>query len=107
MTCLTSTVLLTVGASLHVQAQAVESAKLAQNKNCLTCHAINTQSMGPSFHEIASKYQARADATDYLAQAIINGKVGVWGGIPMPANTQLSAAEASQLARWILSLNKR
>jgi cytochrome c len=39
-----------------------------------------------------------------LARKIVEGGVGVWGPVPMPANTQLTAAQASALADWILSL---
>jgi len=34
---------------------------------------------------------------------IQKGGVGVWGQIPMPANPQVSAAEAETLAKWILA----
>lgn len=78
---------------------------LAQRKNCMACHAVGKPLMGPSFHDIAGKYTARADASDYLAQSIVKGSVGVWGGVPMPANTQLTSAEAHTLAQWVLSLH--
>ncbi|KAB0637404.1 c-type cytochrome [Burkholderia latens] len=78
---------------------------LAQRKNCMACHAIGKPLMGPSFHDIAGKYASRADAADYLAQSIVKGSVGVWGGVPMPANTQLTSAEAHTLAQWVLSLH--
>jgi cytochrome c len=60
--------------------------------------------MGPPFHDIAGKYTARADAVDYLAQSIVKGSIGVWGSVPMPANTQLTSAEAHTLAQWVMSL---
>ena len=34
----------------------------------------------------------------------MKGGSGVWGPVPMPANTQVSEAEARQLATWVLSL---
>jgi cytochrome c len=34
----------------------------------------------------------------------MKGGVGVWGQIPMPANPQVSEAEAKQLVTWILGL---
>jgi cytochrome c len=34
----------------------------------------------------------------------MKGGSGVWGQIPMPANPQVSAAEAKTLAKWVLSL---
>ncbi|AOK05109.1 c-type cytochrome [Burkholderia sp. AU19243] len=78
---------------------------LAQRKNCMACHAVGKPLMGPSFHDIAGKYAMRADAVDYLAQSIVRGSVGVWGGVPMPANTQLTSAEAHTLAQWVMSLH--
>ncbi|MFB0915047.1 MAG: cytochrome C', partial [Burkholderiaceae bacterium] len=40
---------------------------------------------------------------DKLAAKIMKGGSGVWGAIPMPANPQVSAAEANILAAWVLS----
>ena len=70
----------------------------------MACHAIGKPLMGPSFHDIAGKYAARGDAADYLAQSIVKGSVGVWGSVPMPANTQLTSIEAHTLAQWVLSV---
>ncbi|KUZ06746.1 cytochrome C [Burkholderia diffusa] len=84
--------------------QAANGLVLAQRKNCMACHAVGKPLMGPSFHDIAGKYGARADAVDYLAQSIVKGSVGLWGGVPMPANTQLTSVEAHTLAQWVLSL---
>jgi cytochrome c len=39
-----------------------------------------------------------------LAVKIREGGGGVWGAVPMPANPQVSEAEAKKLAAWILSL---
>ena len=38
-----------------------------------------------------------------LADKIMKGGSGVWGAVPMPANPQVSPAEAKQLAAWVLS----
>ncbi|KVF77011.1 cytochrome C [Burkholderia sp. FL-7-2-10-S1-D7] len=97
--------LLTGSASAAHADQASDGLVLAQRKNCMACHAVDKPLMGPSFHDIAGKYAARADAVDYLAQSIVKGSVGVWGGVPMPANTQLTSIEARTLAQWVLSLH--
>jgi cytochrome c len=39
-----------------------------------------------------------------LAAKIIKGGSGVWGAVPMPANPQVSEAEAKKLAIWVLSV---
>jgi cytochrome c len=50
------------------------------------------------------KYASRADAETYLAHKIIDGSTGIWGQVPMPANTQLTPDQAAILASWILTL---
>ena len=77
---------------------------LATAKNCMACHAIDKKLVGPSYKEVAGKYAGQKDAVDKLAAKIQKGGSGVWGPVPMPANTQVNEAEAKQLAAWVLSL---
>ena len=51
--------------------------------------------------------QGQPGAADYLAQSIRNGGKGRWGAVPMPAQPQVSAQQAHELAEWILSLAKQ
>ena len=81
------------------------SPDLAQKKNCMACHAVDKKLVGPSYKDVAAKYGGQKDAADKLAQKIMKGGSGVWGAIPMPANPQVSEAEAKQLAQWVLSLS--
>ena len=83
---------------------ALASADLAQKKNCMACHAMDKKLIGPGYKEVAAKYAGQKDAADKLAEKIVKGGVGVWGQVPMPANPQVSAAEAKTLATWILTL---
>lgn len=99
----TAAALLIAAMPAHAQ-QPASGPLLAQRKNCMACHAIAAPLMGPPFHAIADRYLARADAADYLAQSIVKGSVGVWGPVPMPANTQLTTDKAYLLARWIMTL---
>jgi cytochrome c len=82
---------------------ALASADLAQKKNCMACHAMDKKLIGPGYKEVAAKYAGQKDAADTLAEKIVKGGVGVWGQVPMPANPQVSAAEAKTLATWILT----
>ena len=84
-------------------APAFASPDLAQKKNCMACHAVDKKLVGPSYKDVAAKYSGQKDAVDKLAQKIMKGGSGVWGAIPMPANPQVSEAEAKQLAQWVLS----
>ena len=76
---------------------------LATAKNCMACHAIGKKLVGPAYKEVAAKYAGQKDAADKLAAKILKGGSGVWGPVPMPANTQVSEAEAKKLAAWVLT----
>ena len=76
---------------------------LATAKNCMTCHAVDKNLLGPSFREIAVKYASDKGAPERLAVKIVTGGGGVWGVAVMPANTQVTEAEAKKLAAWVLS----
>jgi len=84
-------------------APAFANADLAQKKNCMACHAVDKKLVGPAYKEVAAKYAGQKDAVDKLAQKVIKGGAGVWGQVPMPANAQVSEAEAKQLVQWVLT----
>jgi cytochrome c len=86
-----------------VTGPALASPELAQKKNCLACHATDKKVVGPAYKDVAAKYAGQKDAADKLAEKIMKGSSGVWGQVPMPANPQVNAAEAKQLAAWVLT----
>ncbi|SIT48840.1 Cytochrome c-552 [Paraburkholderia ribeironis] len=77
---------------------------LAQQQNCMSCHSVTRPFMGPALREVAVKYAGREDAANYLKHKILDGSTGVWGRVPMPANTQLTPDQAATLAAWVLTL---
>ena len=77
---------------------------LAQSKNCMACHNVDKKVVGPAYKDVAAKYKADKTAADKLAIKIIKGGSGVWGPVPMPANSQVNEAEAKKLATWILGM---
>ncbi len=93
---------LAVGALMSQAAFANE--QLAKEKNCLACHAVESKLVGPAYKDVAAKYKGDKTAEAKLATKILKGGSGVWGAIPMPANPQVSEAEAKTLAHWVLSL---
>ncbi|MDO8905912.1 c-type cytochrome [Hydrogenophaga sp.] len=95
--------LLIMAALTAFSATALADAALAKSKNCMACHAVDKKLVGPSYKDVAQKYGADAKAVDALAVKIIKGGSGVWGAIPMPANPQVSEAEAKILAAWVMS----
>lgn len=82
---------------------AMANADLAKSKNCMACHAAANKVVGPAYKDIAAKYAGQKDAEDKLVTKVIKGGSGVWGPVPMPANNQLSEAEARTLVKWILA----
>ena len=82
---------------------AMADMQLATSKNCLACHAVANKLVGPSFKDIAAKYAGQDGAPEKLANKVMKGGGGVWGVVPMPANTQVSPAEAQKLVAWILT----
>ncbi len=83
---------------------AMANPDLAHKKNCMACHAIGEKVIGPAYKDVAAKYAGQPDAPARLAQKVMKGGTGVWGVAVMPANPQVSEAEAKQLVHWILSL---
>lgn len=77
---------------------------LAVKKNCLACHYVDKRKYGPSFQQVAAKYADQKKAAEVLAKKIRRGGTGVWGQDVMPPQPQVSATEASALAKYVLSV---
>jgi cytochrome c len=95
--------LFALAALAAISAPALADQALATAKNCMACHAVDKKLVGPAYKEVATKYAGQKDAVDKLAVKIIKGGSGVWGPVPMPANAQVSEAEAKKLASWVLT----
>lgn len=93
-----------IGLGALAPAQASEA--LAGQKACLACHQVSKPVVGPSFVDIAKKYKGDKKAVDKLAAKVRKGGGGVWNMPmgPMPAQGQVSEAEAKQIVSWILTL---
>lgn len=76
---------------------------LAQKNACMACHAVDKKLVGPSYQDVAKKYAGQKDAAANLAKSIKAGGSGKWGPVPMPAQPNLSEADAKTLAAWILA----
>jgi cytochrome c len=82
---------------------ATTTADLAKAKNCMVCHALTSKVVGPAYNSVAAKYAGQKDAEDKLTKKVLIGGYGVWGPVPMPANPQVTEAEARTLVKWVLS----
>jgi cytochrome c len=96
--------LIIMAAMAAISTSALADQALATAKNCMACHAVDKKLVGPSYKDVAKKYAGDAKAVDMLAGKIVKGGSGVWGAIPMPANPQVSDADAKKLAAWILGM---
>jgi cytochrome c len=85
-------------ASIAMTAATVANAQqeLAQKSGCLTCHAVDTKKMGPSFKDVAAKYKGKADAEATLTDKLSSGK-----GHPA---VKASADDVKSLVKWILAM---
>src|SRR3954465_4639320 len=89
--------------AVFVASPAFAQQDLAQKKNCMACHAVDKKLVGPAYKDVAAKYAGQKDAVDKLTQKVLKGGSGNWGAVPMPANPQVTEAEAKQLVQWVLS----
>jgi cytochrome c len=83
-------------------ADAVTRADLAKSTGCTACHGVTQKVVGPAFREIGGRYAGDAGAAERLAHRVRQGSTGAWGPVPMPAQSQVSDADARTLVRWIL-----
>ncbi len=88
------------------QAAVVTAEALLEANNCIACHKLDQALVGPAYGEVADAYRNRTDAIDYLVGKILKGGTGVWGDHVMAAQPQLSATEATKIARFIMSLGQ-
>lgn len=82
---------------------AAANPQLAQKNACLGCHAVDKKLVGPAYQDVAKKYAGQPEAVATLADSIRKGGSGKWGPIPMPAQPNLSEADAKTLAGWVLA----
>jgi glucose/arabinose dehydrogenase/cytochrome c551/c552 len=88
----------------QVISDAAMGESLIKGLDCLACHKSVGKSIGPSYTDIALRYQDKPNNTGYLAKTILLGSTGVWGETNMPAHPDLSEADAQLIAKYIESL---
>ncbi len=107
-----ATAFFVLAAGLSVSGAALADAKLAQEKACLSCHAVDKKLVGPSAQDIAARYTDAAKFPDRkavvakLVEKVKKGGQGTWGPVPMPAQAAVSDADAQKLIEWMLAQKK-
>jgi cytochrome c len=88
-------------------AQFATGKKLMEDSDCKACHVIDRKSIGPMYLDVVKKYKDDPKAIDYLAKKIISGGSGVWGEVAMSAHPQMAQQDATEIAKYILSLGDK
>ena len=90
--------------------QAVASAKLAEAKQCMQCHSVDKDTIGPSFQKIKAIYSPMKNREAKLIDVMRHGSDATLGPMSgrarMPDDSErppITNREAKQLARWILA----
>lgn len=81
--------------------------ELIAGSDCLTCHKVNEKVIGPSYVDVAKKYEATDANIKLLADKVINGGSGVWGEVAMAGHPQISEDDAQAIVKYILSLKNQ
>ncbi len=82
----------------------MSGSNLIAANDCLTCHKIDGTSNGPSYRQIAAKYDLNEGNIENLAYKIIKGGKGLWGQNAMTPHPNLPRPQAQEMVRYILTL---
>lgn len=78
---------------------------LIDNNDCRTCHNETKRTVGPSYLEVAERYDNSESTITELASKVINGGKGNWGEVMMTPHPALTEADAKGMVTYILSLD--
>jgi len=79
---------------------------LIAGSDCLTCHKTSEKNIGPSYKDVAAKYDNTEANIKMLAARVIKGGSGNWGAIPMTPHPQLKQEDVEQMIKYIFLLKK-
>ena len=77
---------------------------LVAASDCLTCHKVDEKIVGPTYRDVANKYENTESNVKMLAEKVIKGGAGVWGDVAMTPHPNVSQADAEQMVKYILLL---
>ncbi len=95
----------TTALNLMGSAPANANTDLARKRACLACHQVDKARAGPAFIDVATRYRNDRQAEARLVNKVLKGGGGAWQMPmgPMPAQSQVSEAEARLLVKWVLA----
>src|SRR5262245_54184836 len=89
--------LLPVACGFLLAQQPNEAERLIQGADCVGCHAVDRQIVGPGYAAIAQRYAGQSDAADKLSARIRDGGNG------MTPHPNLNDAQRKTIVDWILT----
>jgi cytochrome c len=96
----------TSAAATTAPAAGKDGKALIEASDCRTCHKDDAKLIGPSYQDVAKKYEASDANIKLLAGKILKGGQGVWGEIPMAPHPAVSEEDAEAMVKYILSMKK-
>jgi cytochrome c len=85
--------------------------KMVASSDCLTCHDVSTDKIGPAYQKVADKWAGVDTAVDYLAKRVINGTAAGPKDFDMPGvmtpHPTLSMDSARQMVKYVLLLKTK
>jgi cytochrome c len=87
----------------HQQNVTPKGLSLIDASDCKACHAKDKKVAGPSYIDIAKRYDKKDKQT--LIHRVIKGSQGIWGETMMAPHPQLTVEEVDAMVNYILSLD--
>lgn len=84
----------------------IEGSAKAKQAGCTACHMVERKIVGPSYADVAEKYANTPENIEMLTSNVINGNVGNWGEIQMPAHPHLAKDEVETIIKYVLLLKR-
>ena len=78
-----------------------------EKSDCFTCHEVDQNTVGPSLHNIAQRYQNEKNTVDHLIAKVKGGGTGVWGSALMNPHPGLNETEIEVMLDYIFSLKPK
>jgi cytochrome c len=87
-----------------VAAAGKDGKALIEGSDCRTCHKDDAKLIGPSYKDVAKKYESNEKNIKMLGEKVLKGGQGVWGEIPMAGHPNLSQEDAEAMVKYILTI---
>lgn len=75
-----------------------------ETSDCFTCHEMDRDNVGPSFHNIAAKYSDDQETLRLLVQKVKEGGTGTWGSAVMNPHPHLNEKDIRTMMAYIFTL---